>query len=153
VNDIVIPALSVRQPWAELILRGEKQIEVRTWSTNYRGWIWLHTGKERPGDEDIDSQYGNLFRGGYVGGFLLNAILSFDREKWNLWRGQHLDNGAYKSGLFAWLIESAVRFPNPIPAPGQRNLFYPGPQMLERLNREYSTASSTLVRNPAESVD
>lgn len=30
-------ALSVRQPWAEKILRGEKTIEVRSWTTRYRG--------------------------------------------------------------------------------------------------------------------
>jgi hypothetical protein len=30
-------ALTVKQPWAELIARGEKTIEYRTWSTRYRG--------------------------------------------------------------------------------------------------------------------
>jgi hypothetical protein len=149
----VIPALSIRQPWAELILRGEKQIEVRTWATNYRGWVWLHTGKERPGDDEIDKHYGKLFRGGYVGRFLLNSILSFDREKWDEWKEQHLDTGDYKSGTFAWLIEAAVRFPNPIPAPGQLNLFYPGEAMLDKLNREYDAVSTILVRNPAESAE
>jgi len=41
------PALSIKQPWAELILRGRKQIEVRSWSTAYRGFVWLHTGRSR----------------------------------------------------------------------------------------------------------
>lgn len=35
--DIVMKALSVRQPWANLIAWGMKSIEVRTWSTDYRG--------------------------------------------------------------------------------------------------------------------
>jgi hypothetical protein len=30
-------ALATRQPWASLIASGRKQIEVRTWRTNYRG--------------------------------------------------------------------------------------------------------------------
>ena len=30
-------ALSVKQPWASLILRGQKTIELRSWSTRYRG--------------------------------------------------------------------------------------------------------------------
>lgn len=30
-------ALSVKQPWAELIASGRKRIELRTWSTTYRG--------------------------------------------------------------------------------------------------------------------
>ena len=30
-------ALSVKQPWANLIASGEKTIETRTWATEYRG--------------------------------------------------------------------------------------------------------------------
>lgn len=30
-------ALSVKQPWAFLLVDGQKQIEVRSWSTDYRG--------------------------------------------------------------------------------------------------------------------
>lgn len=38
-------ALGIRQPWAELILRGIKTIEVRSLPTNVRGPIYLYTGK------------------------------------------------------------------------------------------------------------
>jgi hypothetical protein len=38
-------ALGVRQPWAELILRGIKTIEVRTLPTSIRGSIYLYTSK------------------------------------------------------------------------------------------------------------
>ena len=34
-------ALSIRQPWAELILQGRKTIELRTWKTCYRGLLPL----------------------------------------------------------------------------------------------------------------
>lgn len=37
-------ALSVRQPWAELIARGTKTIEVRSWRTTHRGPLLLCTG-------------------------------------------------------------------------------------------------------------
>jgi hypothetical protein len=30
-------AISIKQPWAQLIARGEKTIELRTWATNHRG--------------------------------------------------------------------------------------------------------------------
>ncbi len=36
-------ALSIRQPWCSLILHGIKTIEVRTWNTNYRGSLFLHS--------------------------------------------------------------------------------------------------------------
>jgi hypothetical protein len=37
--------LSVRQPWASMIARGEKTIEVRTWSTTYRGPLVICVSK------------------------------------------------------------------------------------------------------------
>jgi len=43
-------ALSIRQPWAWLICAGYKNIENRTWSTKFRGRIYVHTGKK----PDID---------------------------------------------------------------------------------------------------
>jgi ASCH domain len=35
-------ALTIRQPWAELILRGRKPFELRTWRTKYRGPLVIH---------------------------------------------------------------------------------------------------------------
>ncbi len=37
--------LSIRQPWAWLIAAGHKDIENRTWRTNYRGRILIHASK------------------------------------------------------------------------------------------------------------
>lgn len=34
---MMLPALTVKQPWAAWIASGEKTIETRTWSTGYRG--------------------------------------------------------------------------------------------------------------------
>jgi len=38
-------ALSVKQPWANLIASGEKTIETRTWGTGYRGDLLIVSGK------------------------------------------------------------------------------------------------------------
>jgi hypothetical protein len=38
-------ALSIRQPWATLVVLGLKTIEIRRWSTPLRGRIYLHAGK------------------------------------------------------------------------------------------------------------
>jgi len=38
-------ALSVRQPWAWLIVAGYKGIENRTWETRHRGPLLIHAGK------------------------------------------------------------------------------------------------------------
>lgn len=37
--------LSIRQPWAWLILNAGKNIENRSWSTKYRGPILIHASK------------------------------------------------------------------------------------------------------------
>jgi hypothetical protein len=38
-------ALGIQQPWAELILRGVKTLEVRSLNTQVRGRIYLYTSK------------------------------------------------------------------------------------------------------------
>jgi hypothetical protein len=40
-------ALSLRQPWAWLILNAGKDIENRSWPTRLRGRIWIHASSSR----------------------------------------------------------------------------------------------------------
>src|SRR5262245_46166865 len=40
----LLPALSVRQPWAWLIVNGYKDVENRSWRTRYRGPVLIHAG-------------------------------------------------------------------------------------------------------------
>ena len=35
--------LTIREPWASLIINGYKEYEFRSWKTNYRGKILIHT--------------------------------------------------------------------------------------------------------------
>lgn len=44
--DRELIALGIRQPWAELILRGVKTIEVRSLPTRVRGPIYLYTSQK-----------------------------------------------------------------------------------------------------------
>lgn len=44
-------ALSIRQPWAWLIIHGGKDIENRTWPTRFRGRVAVHAGKGMTRDE------------------------------------------------------------------------------------------------------
>lgn len=43
--DLPKLALSIRQPWAALIMSGQKQVENRSWATKVRGPIWIHASK------------------------------------------------------------------------------------------------------------
>jgi len=42
-----LTCLSVRQPWAWLIVNGHKDVENRTWSTQHRGDILIHASAGR----------------------------------------------------------------------------------------------------------
>lgn len=44
---MTLPALSIRQPWAGLIVAGRKRIEIRTWPANLRGPLLIHASKTR----------------------------------------------------------------------------------------------------------
>lgn len=48
-------AISIRQPWAWLIIHGGKDIENRDWKTNYRGRILVHAAKGMTRDEWSDA--------------------------------------------------------------------------------------------------
>lgn len=72
-------ALSIRQPWAWLIVNGHKDIENRSWATKYRGPVLIHASKGMTGAEYNDAyhfalevgikipSFNDLERGGIVG--------------------------------------------------------------------------------------
>ena len=37
--------LTIKQPWATLIMQGDKRCEFRSWQSKYRGDILIHAGK------------------------------------------------------------------------------------------------------------
>ena len=41
-------ALSIRQPWAWLIVNGYKNIENRSWNTKFRGPVLIHASSRKP---------------------------------------------------------------------------------------------------------
>ncbi len=66
--------ISIQQPWAWATLYAGKPVENRTWKTNYRGTILIHTGKwyDKAGHRYIEDVFGilipdNLPVGGIVG--------------------------------------------------------------------------------------
>src|SRR5690242_9185108 len=43
--SVKLPAISVKQPWAALLVAGVKTVEVRTWGTRLRGRVLIHAAK------------------------------------------------------------------------------------------------------------
>lgn len=53
-------AISLKQPWADFILKGVKTIETRTWATNYRGDLLICSSKTfDPLFNDMRMEYRN----------------------------------------------------------------------------------------------
>lgn len=87
-------ALSLRQPWAELVMRGEKKVEYRNMPTNVRERVWIYAGegRYRKADEaawsdehglDLDA----LPRGVIVGSVEIVGCRECDEEfEWDLAR-------------------------------------------------------------------
>lgn len=61
-------ALSIRQPWAWLIANGYKDIENRSWRTNYRGPVLIHASAAMPTWSDWVSIWPEV--GGLSGNFI-----------------------------------------------------------------------------------
>jgi hypothetical protein len=125
------PALSVKQPWAELILDRRKQVEIRSWSSRHRGPLWLHTGRAPDLDAAQFFGLGVLPLGCFVGLVEVLDIVPLDPDRWHAWRPQHLSPGSWRAGLFGWMIANPIRLRRPVPAAGQTGLFAVTPQILE----------------------
>jgi hypothetical protein len=133
-NLAIQPALSFRQPWAELIMLGRKTIEIRTWHTAYRGRLWVHASQRA--DTALDSRFGlgTLFRGGFIGSMRLGGIVPLTPDRWEGWRDRHLNEGPLPLGVLAWLIAEPKRFREPIAGRGQLGLFEAPSDLVRRLS-------------------
>lgn len=51
-------AITIKQPWASLIMAGLKDVENRTWKTNFRGTVAVHAGSGIA--KDAMAEHGHL---------------------------------------------------------------------------------------------
>ena len=118
-------ALTIRQPWAELILQGRKTIEIRTWGTAHRGLLGIHASKTI--DEAACATYGLdhaiLDRGALLGTVELVEIVPLDADRWEALRDQHLSLDGFPGDVVGWRLADPQRVPQPIPMRGRMSLF------------------------------
>jgi len=124
-------ALSVRQPWAALLVGGRKTVEVRTWPTKVRGAILIHAGKvpdKRPdGWKWVDStdlsDQANL-TGGVIGiADLVDCLAYRSAEAFAADRDRHRNPAEW----FRPPVLYGFRFENPRPVrfePYKGNTFF-----------------------------
>ena len=119
-----VRALTIRQPWPELILRGRKPFELRSWRTKYRGPLVIHSAAR------VDSQSATvlglnpdtLTSGAFVGVALLTDVRPYTRSDSRLLNKRKGNVGGWSPGLFAWVLKKPRRITPPIKAKGKLGL-------------------------------
>ncbi len=116
--------LSVKQPFAELIVSGRKTIELRGWNTKFRGQFLVHASG------NVDAEACRLFgmdehalpRKALVGKAFLYDVREYKNAD-ELARDQdkHLSTGAYAS-KYGFLLKDASRI-KPVNRPGALGFF------------------------------
>lgn len=119
--------LSVSQPFADLIIKGKKTIELRHWNTKYRGEILIHSPSKIRFDDckrlSIDPQ--NIITGAIIGKVTIYDVKKYQTKK-ELTEDKkfHFANDGYFSNkTFGFLLKSPKEFKIPIAAKGKLGLF------------------------------
>jgi hypothetical protein len=99
-----VKALTICQPYAELIARGEKPIENRSWPTSFRGRIAIHAGKSKAWmDPDDGQRYPGLAFGAIVATAELYDCVLLERLPADLRNHEHAN------GPWCWLLRDVRR--------------------------------------------
>jgi len=76
-----VRALTIRQPFPELILRRRKPYEIRSWRTNYRGPLLIHSAGKVKTDcaEEAGLEADTLITSAFVGIAVLSDVRPYTR--------------------------------------------------------------------------
>lgn len=120
-------ALTIKQPWAQLIIEGYKKYEFRSWKTKYRGKILIHAGMSL--ERDMASRFKDYnltyTKGAIIGEATLEDCILVDKEfneelrKINplvYGRSNHVET-------YAWKLTNIVKYGKPIEIKGQLGLW------------------------------
>ena len=119
--------LTIKEPWATLIIEGYKKYEFRSWKTNYRGKILIHAGLTLEKDmvERFKKYNLNYKCGRIIGEAEIVDCIKVD-EKFNekfrkinplvYARSNHVDS-------YAWKLENVKKYNKSIPCKGKLGLW------------------------------
>lgn len=119
--------LTIREPWASLIVNGYKEYEFRSWKTNYMGKLLIHTGL-RLEKEVIDrfEEYNlNYVLGAIIGEAILTDCILVNEEFSESLR--KINNKVYAKSnhneTYAWKLENIKMYNSPIYVKGKLGLW------------------------------
>lgn len=118
--------LTVKQPWASLIINGYKKYEFRSWKTSYRGKILIHAGlgKELDAMNKVKSYNLEYERGAIIGEAEIVDCFLVDEEFDNYLNKKNLlVYGNNHVGLYAWKLTNIKKYQTPIYVKGKLSLW------------------------------
>lgn len=111
-------ALTVCQPYAELLIAGLKPVENRKWRTAFRGRLWIHAGKSKDwlDDEELHPSELAVMRplvfGAIIGAVDIVDCCSVDKLSLELQQSHHAN------GPFCLVAQNPRRLEQPVPCRG-----------------------------------
>jgi hypothetical protein len=119
--------LTLTQPWATMVVRGDKRIETRTWATDHRGQLLIHAAKTMPAwarefAKELRLDPDTLPLGCIIGSTVLLDVVRIETLAPRL-TPYELSLGDYSVGRFGWLLDEAVELVDLIPARGRLGLW------------------------------
>ena len=117
--------LSLKEPFASLILNNRKHIETRSWKTNYRGELYIHASMTKMNKKDINLLKDKPFNYGYIicKCNLVDCIYMTKEYVKKMEKSSEFIYGDYSEGRYAWVLENIVPLKIPIKAKGQLNIW------------------------------
>ena len=137
-----IRCLAVRQPWAWALMTGVKNIENRTWKTDYRGPIVIQASASKTEVNQL-GKAGKLPPRDFVYGALLGIVDLVDVVPMS----EDLEANPWAWGPYCWKVANPRIFPEPIPAKGKLTLYAIQEELAERVR------PATLAARPQEHDD
>ena len=119
--------LSLRQPYAELLVSGKKIIELRKWNTNFRGKFLIHASKNVNKEKcaTLGIEHTRLNIGMIIGWAILYDVKKYD-NKTQFMRDKnkhYADASIFNPYMYGFLVKNAHRFRHPIPYSGKLGFF------------------------------
>ena len=116
--------LSLKQPFAQLIVDGRKTIELRKWKTKFRGTFLVHASKVGMYEYFNEFGYSDIPQGAIIGKVdLLNVKHYESAKEWNHDSVMHLADDEFRDSLYGFILANPVKFEKPIPFAGSLNFF------------------------------
>ena len=128
-DDMVKKCLSLKQPYAELLVSGKKTIEVRKWNTKFRGQFLVHASKniDEEACKRLKIDQAKLVTGAIVGKANLYNVISYGTKKDFLRdKSKHFSSPNYDNPKYGFLVNNAKRFDIPVPIRGKLGFFNVG---------------------------